>query len=359
MKPNDANGRLPTAARPFRALIIAGSNRRQYNCPGVDSKARALMLRMADRMPPAWEIDVEDLGNVYGRARIQSCNACISTSMALCVWPCNCYERGNKDEPDLMWDLDLYARLDLADAWAFVAPVNWYGPTSNVKLMFDRLVCMNGGNPREELIGHKDPERAMRLEHAPEWGELSRNHLEGRTAAFFCYGDGGGDEINDEGRPKILRHPSYFDPAREPFEDMRQTYAPLVWQCRYSGIEVPEALWRYVQFGEGRKYADNQAEDMSRDEDVLSLFDEWIDAFVAFVARKGKVEPARYRAYGYEPPRHALEDLKLKWREMRMRLGWPPAGSSPARQQALGLNQDATLSPKKGEGEKLREGGEE
>ena len=64
--------------------------------------------------------------------------------MALCVWPCNCYEPGNKDKPDLMWDLDLYARLDLADAWAIIGPVNWYGPTSNLKLMFDRLVCMNG-----------------------------------------------------------------------------------------------------------------------------------------------------------------------------------------------------------------------
>ncbi|HEU4403835.1 MAG TPA: hypothetical protein VFS43_00870 [Polyangiaceae bacterium] len=43
-----------------------------------------------------------------------------------------------------MWDLDLYARLDLADAWAFLGPVNWYAPSSNLKLMFDRLVCMNG-----------------------------------------------------------------------------------------------------------------------------------------------------------------------------------------------------------------------
>ena len=33
-----------------------------------------------------------------------------------------------------------------------------HGPTSNLKLMFDRLVCMNGGNPREELIEHKNPE---------------------------------------------------------------------------------------------------------------------------------------------------------------------------------------------------------
>jgi len=40
-------------------------------------------------------------------ARIQSCNACVSTSMALCIWLGNCYEPGNKDEPDLLWDLDL------------------------------------------------------------------------------------------------------------------------------------------------------------------------------------------------------------------------------------------------------------
>jgi hypothetical protein len=26
-----------------------------------------------------WEVDVEDLGNVYGRPRIQSCNACVFT----------------------------------------------------------------------------------------------------------------------------------------------------------------------------------------------------------------------------------------------------------------------------------------
>ncbi len=81
MKPDDTNGDRPTAERPFRVLIIAGSNRRQYNCPGVDSKARTLMLRMAERLPQAWEIDYEDLGNIFARARIQSCNACASTSM--------------------------------------------------------------------------------------------------------------------------------------------------------------------------------------------------------------------------------------------------------------------------------------
>lgn len=101
-KPNDDNGRLLTSERPFRVLIISGSNRRQYNCPGVDSKSRALMFRMAERLPQDWEIDYEDLGNVYNRARIQSCNACACTAMALCCWPCNCYEKGSRVEPDLM-----------------------------------------------------------------------------------------------------------------------------------------------------------------------------------------------------------------------------------------------------------------
>jgi hypothetical protein len=83
MKPNDTNGNLPIPERPLRILLISGSDRRQYNCPGVDSKSRMLMFRMADRLPQEWEIDLEDLGNVFSRSRIQS-YACVSTSMALC-----------------------------------------------------------------------------------------------------------------------------------------------------------------------------------------------------------------------------------------------------------------------------------
>ncbi|MCI0537209.1 MAG: hypothetical protein L0Z50_18480 [Verrucomicrobiales bacterium] len=355
MKPKDENGNLPPDQRPFRVLIIAGSNRRQYNCPGVDFKARTLMLRMAEKLPRDWEIDYEDLGNVFGRARIQSCNACVSTSMALCVWPCNCYERNNRSEPDLMWDLDMYARLDLAAAWAIIGPINWYAPISNLKLVFDRLACMNGGNPREELIEHKNPELAMKLEHSPEWEELTQNHLEGRTAGFFCYGDGGGDELDGSGRPKILQCKDYFNPEEEPFQNDRQSYATLVWQCRYGGIQVPDTLWRYVEFGRGKKYSDNQAEHMVAETGVLGVFDEWVSAFAEFVRQKGKVPAGRYRAFGYKPAGHRWADAKLKWRDLRMRAGQAPEGSSPRRQSELGLNDDATLHPKKSEGEKLRQ----
>ena len=336
---------MPTAPDALRVLVLAGSDRRQYNCPGVDSKARTLALRMTKRLPPDWVVDFEDLGNVFGRARIQSCNACVSTSMALCVWPCNCYEPDSADEPDLMWDLDLYSRLDQADTWAIVGPVNWYAPSSNLKLMFDRLVCMNGGNPREDLIEHKNPERAMALERSPEWERLSRNHLEGRTAAFFCYGDGGGDELDEAGRPRKLRHPRYFDPGAEPFEHDRDSYAPLVWQCRYSGIEVPDPLWHYEEFGRGKPYSLNQAEHMVQEDRLMRRFDAWVDSVAEFTRTKGKVPPGEFRAFGYTPPSHRLADLKLKWREWRMAAGVAPRGSSPARQQVRGLNDDATFTP--------------
>ncbi len=355
MTPNDDNAKLPTGKRPFRILIISGSNRRQYNCPGIDSKSRMLMLKMAEALPADWEIDYEDLGNVYGREKIQSCNACVSTSMALCVWPCNCYEKNSSKEPDLMWNLDMYARLDMADAWAIIGPINWYAPSSSLKLMFDRLVCMNGGNPDEKTIDHKNPEKAMVLEHTEEWKAMSLNHLEDRTAAFFCYGDEGGDELDKDGKPKILRHKNYFDSITEPFDNERNAYAPLVWQCRYGGIEVPDHLWAHCTTGKNKKYSDNQSEDAVKEEAFMSSFYQWINGFTAFVKEKGKVEPGKYRAYGFRTPSHAWANVQDGFRYFEMMTGKAPKGSSPQIQEDMGLNKDATWQTKRGEGEKLRD----
>lgn len=59
----------------------------------------------------------------------------------------------------------------------------------------------------------------------------------------------------------------------------------------------------------------------------------------------GSVPPGQYRAVGYEAPGHRWADAKLTWRTARLAVGAPPAGSSPAAQQAAGLNQDTSLRP--------------
>ncbi len=115
---------------------------------------------------------------------------------------------------------------------------------------------------------------------------------------------------------------------------------------------MPDSLWRYKKFGEGKKYSDNQAEDMAGN--VFAEFDEWTKTFADFVAAKGKVEPGKYRAFGYKAPGHLWEDLKLKWREHKMKTGDAPEGSSPAQQEKLDLTHDTGRDAKKAEGEKLR-----
>jgi hypothetical protein len=280
-----------TEDRPLRVLLVAGSQRRLHSCPGMDSKARALMHRMAAALPLGWQIDAEDIGNEHGKPKIQSCNACVSSSMALCVWPCNCYGPHSEAQPDLMWDVDLYGRLARADAWAFIGPVNWYGPSSNFKAMFDRLVCMNGGNPRPDLIDKKDTLKAQALERSQLWEELHKNHLAGRTAAFFCYGDDGANEEDGRGKPKNLQHPEWFDAKAHPQrgKEERLAYEGLIWQCRYSDIEVPDALWRSATFGAGKPFADDQADDMMREKKSLAAFDTWVKNFAVHVKKKGVV----------------------------------------------------------------------
>jgi hypothetical protein len=158
-------------------------------------------------------------------------------------------------QPDLLWDLDLYARLARADAWAFIGPINWYGPSSNFKLLFDRLVCMNEW--RESLtrsMRKKNTASAQALERSARWEGLSKNHLEGRSAAFFCYGDRGGADLDAEGRPKILAHKEWFDPKDEPYDNERNAYQSLVWQygtmasrCRTrSGLTLRLGLENYT-----------------------------------------------------------------------------------------------------------------
>jgi hypothetical protein len=140
--------------------------------------------------------------------------------------------------------------------------------------MFDRLVCMNGGNPRPELIDKKDTLKAQALERSPLWREISKNHLSGRTAAFFCYGDDGADEEDGNGMPKHLEHPQWFDAKAHPLrgKNERDAYQGQVWQCRYSDIEVPDPLWKSTVFGTGKPYADDQVEDMVGEKDRHGCF---------------------------------------------------------------------------------------
>jgi hypothetical protein len=99
-------------------------------------------------------------------------------------------------------------------------------------------------------------------------------HLEGRTCAFFTYGDDAQDERNPDQRPVYLEHPSGSTRPKSPRTIARPTAA----SCG-SAASVASKSRRPLDlqgFGMNRKYSDNQAEDMARDADFMKGFDAWV-----------------------------------------------------------------------------------
>jgi multimeric flavodoxin WrbA len=86
---------------------------------------------------------------------------------------------------------EIYARWTAAHGVMIVAPVNWYQAPSGLKLMIDRLVCADGGNPDPTTTGGKDPARAKAIELA---GWDYPKHLAGRAFAVVVHGDAAGVE---------------------------------------------------------------------------------------------------------------------------------------------------------------------
>jgi multimeric flavodoxin WrbA len=170
-------------------LLINCSSRSEHTCPGEMSKSYRLLeiAREVLAAAPDVEIEVLDLSRLaseYGR-RIHPCKACFSTAAALCHWPCSCYPNHALGQVN-DWMNELYPRWVAAHGVMIITPVYWYQAPSVLKLMMDRLVCADGGNPDQTSTHGKKPEEAKALElngwHFPR-------HLAGRVFAIVVHGD--------------------------------------------------------------------------------------------------------------------------------------------------------------------------
>ena len=170
------------------------SPRSEHTCPGEMSKSWRLVqiARQAIEDAAPFEIDVLDLSRVtseYGR-NIHPCKACFSTAAPLCHWPCSCYPNHSLGQTQ-DWMNDIYPMWVAAHGVMIVTPVHWYQVTSPLKLMIDRLVCADGGNPDPTRTHGKDAKRAKQIEL--EGWDYPR-HLEGRMFSVVVHGDVEGAE---------------------------------------------------------------------------------------------------------------------------------------------------------------------
>jgi len=171
-----------------RVLLIGGSSRSDMTCPGEMSKTfRLMQLARASLEADGVEVDVLDLSRLaseYGR-RIFPCKGCVSTAMPLCHWPCSCYPNYSLNQVD-DWMNEIYVRFVAAHGVMIVTPVYWYQAASPLKLMMDRLVCADGGNPDPTTTHGKRPEEAKAIEMK---GWDYPRHLAGRAFAVIVHGD--------------------------------------------------------------------------------------------------------------------------------------------------------------------------
>lgn len=177
--------------RPTRVLLICAASRNDKTCPGEMSKTfRLVQIAREALVNEACEVDTLDLSELASEPNkiIYPCKACVSTSMALCHWPCSCYPNHALGQVD-DWMNDLYPRWVAAHAVMIVTPVYWYQAPSGLKLMMDRLVCADGGNPDPTSTQGKDPERAKALELQ---GWPYPRHLSGRAFGVVVHGDAEG-----------------------------------------------------------------------------------------------------------------------------------------------------------------------
>jgi multimeric flavodoxin WrbA len=176
-----------------RVLVICGSPRNDGTCPGEMSKTYrlaqlAVRALEADRIA----VDLLDLSHATNEfeKHIHPCKGCVSTAMPLCHWPCSCYPNHALGQVN-DWMAEIYERWVAAHGVIIVTPVHWYQSPSVLKLMIDRLVCADGGNPDPTSTAGKDPEKAKKLELE---GWDYPKHLAGRAYGVVVHGDVAGTE---------------------------------------------------------------------------------------------------------------------------------------------------------------------
>jgi multimeric flavodoxin WrbA len=176
-----------------RILLICGAARNDKTCPGEMSKSFR-MVKLAKAIFDKHNADVDTLDlslltSEYGKV-IYPCKGCVSTAMPLCHWPCSCYPNHSLGQVG-DWMNEIYPRWVAAHGIMIITPVYWYQAPSVLKLMIDRMVCADGGNPDPTTTHGKKAAEAKAIE-IKGW-DFPR-HLAGRSYSLVVHGDSAGTE---------------------------------------------------------------------------------------------------------------------------------------------------------------------
>ena len=243
------------ASTPSRVLLVCGSARNDGSCPGEMSKTYRMVQWAEEELKKAdIHVDVLDLSLLTSeyRLEIHPCKGCVSTAMPLCHWPCSCYPNHALAQTG-DWMSEIYERWTAAHGVILVTPVYWYQSPSPLKLMIDRLVCADGGNPDPTSTQGKKAALAKDIELS---GWDYPKHLAGRAYGLVVHGDVAGIEgvrrglsdwldwmgLIDAGtQARLDRFVGYYEPYATS-HDVLDADAPMQQEVRNVAIAVANAV---------------------------------------------------------------------------------------------------------------------
>jgi multimeric flavodoxin WrbA len=262
------DARRRKSATRSRVLVVIGSARNDGSCPGEASKTFRL-AGIAQKIfeDARFDVDTLDLSlltSEYGK-RIYPCKGCVSTAMPLCHWPCSCYPNHSLGQTG-DWMAEISERWTAAHGIVILTPVYWYQVPSTLKLMIDRLVCADGGNPDPTSTSGKNVAKAKALELK---GWPYPKHLAGRVYGLIVHGDVAGTEgvrraltdwldwmglIDAGARARLDRYIGYYEPyatshdaldrdkdVQEEVRNVARAVVAAVGEARAGKLSVPDA----------------------------------------------------------------------------------------------------------------------
>jgi hypothetical protein len=116
----------------------------------------------------------------------------------------------------------------------------------------------------------KNAEFTGAAELSGKYNHLLKNHLEGKWAAFYVHGD---DGANDYGGKK----PQIGDENW----DVKDSVMPLVYQCRYSGINCPDDLIEAFYINQGKPYYQANVE-MDKEKEFFLRMDSLLNRLIKY-----------------------------------------------------------------------------
>ena len=240
-----ADARRRDPATPSRVLVVCGSSRNDGTCPGEISKTYRLTQAVCDQLrADSIEADLLDLSLVTSdpMRHIHPCKGCVSTAMPLCHWPCSCYPNyATRQIND--WMAEIYERWSAAHGVILLTPVYWYQAPSPLKLMIDRLVCADGGNPDPTRTSGKNAEKAKKLELA---GWDYPKHLAGRVYGLVVHGDVAGIESSRRALSDWLDWMGLIDAGFASRLDRYVGYFES-YATSHEALDADAALWEEVR----------------------------------------------------------------------------------------------------------------